>query len=60
LIGAFQFGITGPPGVYTILGSTDLAVWSELGLATNNLGAINFTDGSAHLSPLKFYSVRSR
>ena len=52
LTGAFQLGITGSPGVYTVLGSTDLAVWDDVGVATN------FTDVSAHLSPRKFYSVR--
>jgi hypothetical protein len=55
LVGAFQFGITGPPGVYAVLGSTDLAVWSALGVATNSLGSINFTDVTANLSPQKFY-----
>src|SRR6185295_2152676 len=28
LEGAFQFGITGPPGVYSVLGSTNLTTWS--------------------------------
>jgi hypothetical protein len=60
LVGAFQFGITGPPGVYDVLGSTDLATWSELGVATNNLGSLNFVDVTAHLSPRKFYRVRSK
>ncbi len=55
LVGAFQFGITGPPGVYAVLGSTDLAVWSALGVATNSLGSINFTDVTANLAPQKFY-----
>jgi hypothetical protein len=55
LNGAFKFGITGPPGVYTLLGSTDLAAWSAVGVTTNNLGAINFTDVTSHFSPQKFY-----
>jgi formylglycine-generating enzyme required for sulfatase activity/Leucine-rich repeat (LRR) protein len=54
-IGAFQFAITGPPGVYAVLSSTDLAVWNEMRTVTNSLGAIVFTDGTAHLSPQKFY-----
>ena len=54
-IGAFQFAITGPPGVYTVLGSTDLATWSAVGVATNPLGSVVFTDVTAHLSPQKFY-----
>ncbi len=54
-IGAFQFAITGPPGVYTVLTSADLVAWSPLGAVTNSLGAVVFTDGTAHLSPQKFY-----
>src|SRR5262249_16738295 len=54
-VGAFQFAVTGPPGAYSILASTDLAGWSELGTVTNPLGAIVFTDVEAHLSPQKFY-----
>src|SRR5207249_3431770 len=49
-IGAFQFAIAGPPGVYTVLVSTDLAGWSALGVVSNSLGAIVFTDATAHLS----------
>lgn len=55
LVGAFQFGILGPPGVYTVLQSTDLAIWSPLGVTTNRLGAITFTDVSADSLPRKFY-----
>jgi formylglycine-generating enzyme required for sulfatase activity len=55
LIGAFQFGITGPPGVYTILESTDLAAWSVLSPITNSLGSTSFVDPTAHISPQKFY-----
>ena len=54
-IGAFQFAVTGPPGVYTVLASPDLAAWSPLGVVTNSLGAIVFTDVTAHLSSQKFY-----
>jgi hypothetical protein len=57
-IGAFQFAINGPPGVYTVLSSTDLAVWSELGTSTNLHGKIVFTDGTANLSPRRFYRAR--
>jgi hypothetical protein len=59
LVGAFQFGISGPPGAYTILDSTNLTVWSELGVTTNNLGSISFTDTTANGSPRKFYRVRA-
>ena len=44
LIGAFKLGITGPPGVYTVLSSTNLTVWSAVGVATNPLGSVNFHD----------------
>ena len=54
-IGAFQFGITGPPGVYSVLTSTNLEVWSALRSLSNGLGAVVFTDGDAHLSQRKFY-----
>jgi formylglycine-generating enzyme required for sulfatase activity len=55
LAGGFQFGLTGPPGVYTVFGSTDLAAWSTVGLTTNKLGVINFTDATSPFSPRKFY-----
>jgi len=55
LVGAFQFGITGPPGVYSVLGSTNLATWSAVGVATNLLGSVNFHDATANASPQKFY-----
>jgi hypothetical protein len=55
LVGAFKFGITGPPGVYNILGSTNLTVWSAVGVATNPLGSVNFHDVTANASPQKFY-----
>jgi formylglycine-generating enzyme required for sulfatase activity len=57
VIGAFKFGITGPPGVYSVLGSTNLAVWSTAGFATNPLGSVNFHDVTANASPQKFYRV---
>ena len=59
LVGAFKIGITGPPGIYTVLGSTNLVTWDELGVATNELGAINYTDVTAHFAPQKFYRVVS-
>jgi formylglycine-generating enzyme required for sulfatase activity len=55
LIGAFKFAITGPPGVYNILGSTNLTVWSAVGVATNPLGSVNFHDVTANASPQTFY-----
>ena len=57
LIGAFKFGITGPPGVYSVLGSTNLVTWSAVGVATNPLGSVNFHDVTVNASPQKFYRV---
>jgi formylglycine-generating enzyme required for sulfatase activity len=54
-IGAFQFAVAGPPGVYTVLRSTNLAAWGPLAAVANPLGTIVFTDVEAHLSSQKFY-----
>jgi hypothetical protein len=59
LVGVYQFAVAGPPGVYTILASPDLANWNELGVATNQFGEIGFTDETAPLSPLKFYRAQA-
>jgi hypothetical protein len=56
--GAFQFGITGPPGVYTISTSGDLLGWTDLGTTTNTFGAVAFTDTNTHLFSRKFYRAR--
>ena len=56
-VGAFKFGITGPPGVYTVLGSTNLAVWNVVRAVSIPLGSINFSDATANSSPHKFYRV---
>jgi len=53
--GRFQFGITGPPGVYVLFGSTNLEVWSAIGTADNVLGSILFNDVATNLPPQKFY-----
>lgn len=54
-IGAFRFGITGPPGVYMIYSSTNLQDWDPMNLVSNPHGGIFFTDSLVHLSPHKFY-----
>ena len=53
--GAFRFGITGPPGVYTVYSSTNLTAWVPLNFVDIPLGGIFFTDTEAHLSLRKFY-----
>ncbi|HEY0549105.1 MAG TPA: formylglycine-generating enzyme family protein [Verrucomicrobiae bacterium] len=55
LIGAFLFAIDGPPGVYAVLASSDLATWAQLRVVTNSLGKVNFVDGQANLFPRRFY-----
>ncbi len=55
LIGSFKFGITGPPGMYTVLGSTNLEVWSVVGVAANPLGSVNFHDVSTNAPPQRYY-----
>lgn len=55
---AFRFGVTGPPGNYTILSSTNLVDWDELGLSIIPLGSIFITDTFAQFAPLKFYRAR--
>jgi formylglycine-generating enzyme required for sulfatase activity len=52
---AFRFAITGPPGVYTIQSSTNLANWSALSFTANLLGSVTFTDATSQLSPQKYY-----
>jgi hypothetical protein len=58
-VGAFEFALTGPPGVYTVLATADLATWSILAPLTNELGSAVFTDATAKLVRQKFYRVRS-
>ena len=55
LEGALQFGITGPPGIYTILQSGDLDSWAVLGATANPLGGINFTTVRSNAIPQRFY-----
>jgi hypothetical protein len=53
--GIFQFAITGPPGVYAVLASTNLASWNTLAVLTNREGDLRFEEASIPLSPQKFY-----
>jgi Leucine-rich repeat (LRR) protein len=58
--GGFEFTLTGPPRIYTVFSSADLATWSELGTTTNMLGNAVFTDVSATLTSHKFYRARAK
>jgi len=53
--GAFSFSVTGPPGVYSILDTTDLATWTQLGTVQNVIGSATFTDLQSTNSTQKFY-----
>jgi formylglycine-generating enzyme required for sulfatase activity len=55
LTGAFQFGITGPPGVYGVFASGDLVAWSEVGIASNLVGSISFVDAASRDFPQRYY-----
>ncbi len=55
LVGEFACTLAGPPAVYIILASPDLATWSQLGKLSNTLGAEVFTDTGATNSPRRFY-----
>lgn len=54
-IGAFRFGITGPPGVYAAYSSSNLVDWSAFNFVNNPLGAIFAFDSQAQFSSQKFY-----
>lgn len=57
LIGAFKFAIKGPPGTYTVFGSTNFETWSVVGVASNPLGSVNFHEVITNAPPQKFYRV---
>jgi hypothetical protein len=57
--GSFKLTVLGPPGIYSILASADLSLWSELGTLTNQLGTATFSDSTASLSARKFYRARA-
>jgi formylglycine-generating enzyme required for sulfatase activity len=57
LIGSFKFGIIGPPGVYSVLGSANLETWSTVGFASNPLGSVLFHDVTTNVLPQKYYRV---
>ena len=48
---AFEFTLSGPPGLYAVLSSANLAAWNDLGAVTNNLCRAVFFDIEAGLSP---------
>lgn len=55
--GAFAFDLTGPPGAYAVLVSTNLVRWSPLAALTNRTGSASFTDTTAAGIRQRFYRV---
>src|SRR5262249_40593054 len=57
--GGFQLSVIGPPGIYSLLASAHLSLWSDLGALTNQLGNARFRDQTAALSSRKFYRAQA-
>lgn len=52
----FRMAVLGEFGAaYNILSSTNLLDWSPVGVVTNTLGTVQFTDPGATNSPARFY-----
>jgi hypothetical protein len=58
VLGSVKITLNGPPGIYTVLGSTNLTSWDVSGSLTNNLGSAIFTDLDTNRPPTKFYRAR--
>jgi hypothetical protein len=57
----FRFTLISEPQTsYQILGSTNLSVWDILGVVTNALGEIQFTDSNALSGSLHFYRAAAQ
>jgi formylglycine-generating enzyme required for sulfatase activity len=56
-VGAFKFGIIGPPGAYTVLVSSNLMSWGVLGFTSNRFGGVNFVEVNSNTVPRRFYRV---
>jgi formylglycine-generating enzyme required for sulfatase activity len=55
LAGAFRFGISGPPGIYSVFRSTDFSDWTFVNTASNLLGKISFVDITSNATITAFY-----
>jgi hypothetical protein len=58
VLGSFKITLDGPPGIYTVLGSTNLTSWNVSGSLTNNLGSAVFTDLDTNRPPRKFFRAQ--
>jgi internalin A len=56
--GQFEITLSGPPGRYSVLVSTNLSEWRELGEATNTVGSIVFTDSEGPVFFQKFFRTQ--
>jgi Leucine-rich repeat (LRR) protein len=57
--GLFEFVLTGPPGTYSILASSDLVSWTDLVNVTNEIGFARIVDDDSILIPQRFYRARA-
>ncbi|HAB17974.1 MAG TPA: FG-GAP-like repeat-containing protein [Verrucomicrobiota bacterium] len=56
--GALDLTVAGDTGrLYLLEGSTNLVNWSWLGVRSNSVGSVQFTDASATNQPQRFYRV---
>jgi formylglycine-generating enzyme required for sulfatase activity len=55
--GRLDISTVGPPGVYTLLVSTNLSTWTEFAVLTNTQGNAPFLDPTP-LAPQKFYRAQ--
>jgi hypothetical protein len=55
--GRIDFMVSGPPGIYAVYGSSDFSVWSVVGIATNTVGTISFSDFTSGEPPQRFYTA---
>jgi hypothetical protein len=58
VLGSVNITLNGPPGIYIVLGSTNLTSWNVSGSLTNNLGSAVFTDLDTNRPPRKFYRAQ--
>ena len=58
VLGSVKLTLNGPPGPYTVLGSTNLTSWNVSGSLTNNLGSAVFTDLDTNRPPRKFFRTQ--
>ena len=57
----FRLTLTGEFGTnYALLGSTNLANWTQLGTVTNTYGTVQFTDPAGTNLPRRFYRAASQ